>query len=1047
MRRKILNTISLIAALSILTMVISCAPREKDETGEKGYIPKDRIVEGQMYADGEFKVPYKPTDYTYMWWVYGLRGFGPDREQLMAIQTGNYAASFDIHNASIKNFGALDNPKIASEAVKQDNDVVLSLPEADNVWFFSDGDKEYFSVERSALDKSKYRDNTRIVESGIFYQRFDMLDIPFETKEKEKPDINARMEVVAMPEYLSLILEILPEEDIENGSMGVSVSLDSSWDNFKEVDDADPGTKVYKLTDESGKGVLVSIPLNEFTENVEVEFLDSQIIINNEYSNWREGHVRHASITLAPYNENTDIKRLSLINPVGPENIVSKSYDSLRPNYNVTVDYDNARGWYVAQLPDIRHRYENEVIERVYFSIENEDDYPRLMPLMFKKQHLPGITGLSPMIRDMDGFPTGLPVQISKNWHDGTWFHGLTLLEIPAGTTVEFEFSMVYARWGHAPAASHAQLSLVGYGGNQLWDQVAVGSHGEQFCYDPDINLNRAMINDVRPLMITSYQSGEKWDWTSNVGGGDFLVYYNESGWRMNLTRMRTYYKNYCPNLTEVTYAGVTMDGKIAAEMTVSTPRTDDVAKAYHRFRYDILEPVEFSRMALYQMGADRYNDHQFDKMAYGNSEGMTEEWEPERGGEEYHRQHIPLEGEVPWVSMHEGVPKQQDWPWANRGMVILSWKAVIDGKEYPIPYLSVFGTSNHRPSANAELSLPSEIEKLSPGDYIECEIEFIVMPQFDEDYYGPNRNLSESLQRDGNTWRPIHRQAVGNNVDITVTEGELTRNYPPVIETNEENYAEFEITGGLAYFPVTFTGVDTYKGVRLDEYKDGEWKAVDQSLFGFDFWQSLYDPNNGSWEITYNIFLDTPGDEPETARFRFKTHERAFLYPFAVLEFPEDEEGLREEVNLALNRIYEGSEPIYSGFTPDRAFNANHFSFWAPVELKDQWISVDFGREIAMNNIVLTEGSFWPEDHGTDPGKASRWLHHFVFRYYDGESWVKIPETLVTQTPRLEKDETDYITHEFELEKIETDRLMLYIYSANGGIYIREIEVYLTEE
>lgn len=203
------------------------------------------------------------------------------------------------------------------------------------------------------------------------------------------------------------------------------------------------------------------------------------------------------------------------------------------------------------------------------------------------------------MLRDAQGILTGPPVQISKNWHrhkdrrfphDGPWFHAFAEVPVEPGKTWEGELAIIYACWGRVPAASHAQLCLVGLDVNQLWDQAAIVSWGESITYDPDINLNRSIIDDVRPLMVTE-MSGNRWEWTCNVGGGDFLVDFGADGKRQSLTRMRTAYLSQGPNLADVVYAGVTADGRIAARIEVSTPRCDDVKRASSSWR----DPIEYT--------------------------------------------------------------------------------------------------------------------------------------------------------------------------------------------------------------------------------------------------------------------------------------------------------------------------------------------------------------------------------------------------------------------------------------------------------------------
>ena len=77
--------------------------------------------------------------------------------------------------------------------------------------------------------------------------------------------------------------------------------------------------------------------------------------------------------------------------------------------------------------------------------------------LMFEKtasgfrQHIgSSLTGISAILRDMEGNPTGIPVQLSKNWHNepeggvygNAWFHGISQMRLPAGGTVDLELTL-----------------------------------------------------------------------------------------------------------------------------------------------------------------------------------------------------------------------------------------------------------------------------------------------------------------------------------------------------------------------------------------------------------------------------------------------------------------------------------------------------------------------------------------------------------------------------------------------------------------------------
>jgi hypothetical protein len=531
------------------------------------------------------------------------------------------------------------------------------------------------------------------------------------------------------------------------------------------------------------------------------------------------------------------------------------------------------RQWDIAAEPDR--------LDRFPVRIANAGTVKKTYNLLFAFDGgaFQGITGLCPMLRDVQGMPSGIPVQISKNWHrhkdrrflyDGPWLHAATRIAVEPGETWEGEFAIAYARWGGVPSASHAQLCLIGWGVNQLWDQAAIGSWGESITYDPDVNLNRSMIDDVRPLMVTG-MGGGRWSWTGNVGGGDFLVYFDADGKRQFLTRMRTAYLSQGPNLTDVVYSGISADGKIAARIEVSTPRCDDVNRAYHRIRYDVLAPAPFSRMAFYQLGADHYNDHQFATMARGDTEGLAEEWQTERGGNKYLRTGIECAGKAPWFSLH-GAERNRHHPdgaWANRGLVVRSWKARLGGQDVAWPFAAVYGTEDGIPSANVELVPPPGLTELAPGDYVEAEVELLIVPMAADDYYGPNQALRDDLAANGNTWRPMHRLARENALDIRMEEGALQRAYPPVIATSGDK-AVFDVQGGAGYVPITFTGLRQRAGYVLT--CDGV--AVDQHCHGNDYWQTAFDDATGTWSHTYNVCFDTSGEKDRVHRLSFSPQE-----------------------------------------------------------------------------------------------------------------------------------------------------------------------------
>lgn len=89
-------------------------------------------------------------------------------------------------------------------------------------------------------------------------------------------------------------------------------------------------------------------------------------------------------------------------------------------------------------------------------------------------------------------------------------------------------------------------------------------------------------------------------------------------------------------------------DGAIAVEMIVSLPRVDDHVRVFQHLRYQVKRPVNFSRLAFFQLGADYYDGNTFDRLAIGNADGLIKEWSPGQGSWRYERQDVLLRGPPP---------------------------------------------------------------------------------------------------------------------------------------------------------------------------------------------------------------------------------------------------------------------------------------------------------------------------------------------------------------------------------------------------------------
>jgi hypothetical protein len=555
------------------------------------------------------------------------------------------------------------------------------------------------------------------------------------------------------------------------------------------------------------------------------------------------------------------------------------------------VSYEANRGWHRVDLdglelilPPGETERKNDALERLKLVLANPTDEEQVARLLFEKttggirQAIGApITGVSAILRDASGEPTGIPVQLSKNWHNrpeggvysGQWFHGFSQVRLPAGATVEFELTLAYGHWGGVAAASHAQLCLIGWGSNQLWDQSALGSWGESICYEPDQVQGECSILDVRPLMVGSMNKEAKWGWTHNVGGGDFFRFFDSSGNRVPHTAMRTAYERQGPCLTEVTYAGK-IGSAITHHETVSLTRSDDLVRGTYRMRLDVREAIDFSRFVLFQIGADTYSYTSEKKMALGNEAGLIKEWSTTPGGEIYRTEPVAVTGTSPWVSLHEAAPRRspdQQGAWPNRGLVIRSWSAVLGGRAAD-PWLAERGvTARGSDASTIDILPPPGVTRLEVGDYVEATIEHLIVPAAAADYYGPNAALKSALATDGDTWRMIHREAVHTDRTIELSIGTLKRTHPAITIATVGDTAAGTIKGGPAYVAITFTGLSSPHGHVL--ILDGA--PLDQSIHGNDFWQTDFDAATKSWALTYNL----PPTTGEARKFDFTRDRR----------------------------------------------------------------------------------------------------------------------------------------------------------------------------
>ena len=518
-------------------------------------------------------------------------------------------------------------------------------------------------------------------------------------------------------------------------------------------------------------------------------------------------------------------------------------------------------------VPENHNLYNRHLIE-----IQNHLSNDLNIPMVFDGpiNAIFNITGGVGMLRDELLNPTGIPVQTSKNWHlPGywpNWIHFYSTPQSPTGTQ-HLEFTIANSKWGETYAVSHAQLSLVGWGTNQQWDESALGSWGESITYDPDLTLNRAMVDDVRPFLVDAIG---QWNWTGNVGGADFLKYIDSNGIHQRLSRMRSNYVAPGPNLSNVHYDGITLDGAIEAHIQTHLVRSNDVVRAFYVLEYDVLEDVEYSRFSLFQVAADNYADNAFTELALGNDSQILEQRSiPAHNTTGYASdtdRGITINGNNGWGFLFNNIRSDGTLPenLADVGFVVRDFWADIGGNLIQQPHFNIYQTNNGNwPQYSIELGLPYDpndpnTQIIPAGSHISAVIEYLILPNDIMDYYGDSAYLL-SLPPSTFATAAIMQYFAANQSSIVVSQGSIQQNIPIILQSTDKQVAvQFELGAGLGYLPLRIDGLHRHDGWDLQIFQSNNaqnpWQSIDQSVHQKDFWQVEYDADAHTYSIIYTL-------------------------------------------------------------------------------------------------------------------------------------------------------------------------------------------------
>lgn len=720
----------------------------------------------------------------------------------LVIQTGTYSLKLDCDDMQLTGYDAVSGSDYLTALTQ---DVTVFTPAHLSLTLTKDG-RDYTCTSARIQDDTN--DYVRLIESGQFVQRFDHLGLLFTTAGDRAGagGVRGRLEVTAWPDRVVFQLDVSKVPGVTQTQIQIT----------------SPAGKNHRSVASSDRALLTLRP--QLDQRVETG--PSSII--------REATHMQTGKTL-------DVR-----------------FDEEEAALHIDIPADPVK------VPAATDRVDDYVIE-----IHNPAESPANTPLVFDQVVPRAITGtVMTLCEEADGRPTGIPVQISKNWHrdkdrptvhQGSWLRGYTMLPLAAGETKRFRLRVIYGYWAGAGAVSHSQLSVIGYGGNWKWDESALGAWGESMTYDPTQHLGAAFIDDVRPAFTTS-MSGREHGWTENVGGGDFLIYYDHAHTFHWAKRLKTAYHWTGPNMTEVLYSGVTDDERIRFTYTTRSVRTNDYHRRFHAYTYTFLKEVAApERLVFHQMAADYYTGPTFAHYSRGDKTGLLASYTSSPGGNAYKGPGLPFGDQ--WLAIDDE-SSSDGRTRARRGIVSLA--STLNGKTLPL-YLHTYGRSWGEPRMFFDISAESVNRSYAAGDVVAGELAFILPPKTIDDYWGSDgefRNRLESYA--ANAWQAVNDECRHNiHMRVTAHQGTLRHHYPVEIQAavaEGDILADFTVhSGGIGHIPVLLRGVNRGTVPQVQRYLDEKWiplEAVDDDQN--DYYQGYQDAR-GSLDYVFNFTRPSP--------------------------------------------------------------------------------------------------------------------------------------------------------------------------------------------
>jgi hypothetical protein len=600
----------------------------------------------------------RAADYTHMWWAEGFPAHTPSAPWRRCIQTGYYAMVLDTPTLSIPHLGPVPAGLDYLACARADNQIWQALPPAELMLTITANGKCYRGTAGGPW--SDFR-GPRLIESGRFVQRADVTDLVFTAEDGQRLNVDARLETMAWPDRLALILAArpahapIPAGDVCFGRLGGGFGLDGT--NHLEIPHA-PELDCEQFTLEFWVFLPANYQVSQRTppwlvcknQNEEAEgnygivllggtpravinigggrdnqfFVDAQRGRALQIDTWNHVAISYDGNTLRLFvnGDTAGEKWIGRPRVSGHEGLAfGRRQDNSGDGYYFRGAVDEIRLYDQALPPaELRQRVLHPELELASVAAVREE-WRRDQAAYRRADHghvrHPARHGRQP-----DRHPRAAQQELAWSAR-GRRVCRDVVPRLLAGASAAagrgrtgaddrlrslgrsrccLARAALLDRLGQQPTLGPERPGLVG---REHLLRTRPGSGPVRY---PRRAARHGARNERRPALALDPQCRRR----------RLLPVVRCGGQRVPHARMRTAYQRYGPCLTEVTYAGRIGDG-LEHSATVSLARTDDLVRGVYRLRLDVTRATDFSRFVIFQIGADTYSYTGERKMALGN--------------------------------------------------------------------------------------------------------------------------------------------------------------------------------------------------------------------------------------------------------------------------------------------------------------------------------------------------------------------------------------------------------------------------------------------